>query len=143
MTIFEKKRSSAGLQPRLCALAVVLMATAPVAGQSRTPWGDPDLQGVWSIATITPFERPATLADKAQLTEQEELCFRGEGITQGDVVVGEVLRVRIGVAQLVELEPREEEARHEGVSAIVGEHALDLALEGRGVAQTVALGLFA
>ena len=24
----------------------------------RTPWGDPDLQGVWSIATITPFERP-------------------------------------------------------------------------------------
>ena len=37
----------------------------------RTPWGDPDLQGVWSIATLTPFERPATLADKQVLTEQE------------------------------------------------------------------------
>src|SRR5262245_40275932 len=26
---------------------------------ARTPWGDPDLQGVWSSATRTPLERPA------------------------------------------------------------------------------------
>ena len=38
-----------------------------------------------------------------QLTEQEQLGFPGEGIAQGDVVVGEVLLVRIGVAELVEL----------------------------------------
>jgi hypothetical protein len=42
---------------------------------SRTPWGDPDLQGVWSIATITPFERPSALAGKQQLTEQEAAEF--------------------------------------------------------------------
>jgi len=39
--------------------------------QPRTPDGQPDLQGVWTNATITPFERPARFADKAFLTEQE------------------------------------------------------------------------
>jgi hypothetical protein len=37
----------------------------------RTPWGHPDLQGVWSTATITPLERPAELAGKAFFTEEE------------------------------------------------------------------------
>jgi hypothetical protein len=37
----------------------------------RTPDGRPDLQGNWSFANITPFERPANLADKAVLTELE------------------------------------------------------------------------
>jgi hypothetical protein len=37
----------------------------------RTPWGDPDLQGLWSNSTITPLERPGTLAAKAFLTEEE------------------------------------------------------------------------
>ena len=26
---------------------------------AKTPWGDPDLQGVWDYKTITPLERPA------------------------------------------------------------------------------------
>jgi hypothetical protein len=38
---------------------------------ARTPDGQPDLQGVWTNATITPFERPAELGNKAYLTEQE------------------------------------------------------------------------
>jgi hypothetical protein len=37
----------------------------------RTADGQPDLQGVWTNPTITPFERPANLAGKAFLTEQE------------------------------------------------------------------------
>ena len=37
----------------------------------RTPDGQPDLQGVWTNATITPFERPAALANKPFLTEAE------------------------------------------------------------------------
>ena len=47
--------------------------TLPLAGQAprRTPWGDPDLQGLWTNATITPFERPAELSGKPVLTEQE------------------------------------------------------------------------
>jgi hypothetical protein len=46
-----------------------------VAGQTqtalRTPNGQPDIQGIWSFATLTPFERPAELAAKEFFTEQE------------------------------------------------------------------------
>ena len=38
---------------------------------SRTPWGDPDLQGIWNFATSTPLERPAELGEKAVLSEAE------------------------------------------------------------------------
>ena len=31
----------------------------------RTPWGDPDLQGVWDFRTITPLERPAEMATRS------------------------------------------------------------------------------
>ena len=37
----------------------------------RTPDGQPDLQGVWTNATLTPLERPAAMGAKAFLTEQE------------------------------------------------------------------------
>ena len=38
---------------------------------TRTPWGDPDLQGVWDYRTITPLERPTNLAGREFLTEAE------------------------------------------------------------------------
>jgi hypothetical protein len=58
---------------------MVLIAPAYLAGQAanknwtptHTPDGQPDLQGVWTNATITPFERPAELAGKPFLTEKE------------------------------------------------------------------------
>ena len=37
----------------------------------RTPDGHPDLQGIWSNATITPFERPRELGGKEFFTEEE------------------------------------------------------------------------
>jgi len=37
----------------------------------RTPWGAPDIQGIWSSNTITPLERPAKYADREFLTDQE------------------------------------------------------------------------
>jgi len=65
-------------------LSAVLCAVAPVFAQNavkpqvrkawtqgRTPDGQPDIQGVWTNATITPFERPADLASKATLTPEE------------------------------------------------------------------------
>ena len=62
-------------------IAVVLLAPAPVAAQDptaaadpaafRTPWGDPDLQGIWSYATITPLQRPSELAGRELLTDEE------------------------------------------------------------------------
>ena len=41
----------------------------------RTPDGQPDLQGLWSNATLTPFERPKELAGKPFFTEQEAVAF--------------------------------------------------------------------
>ena len=37
----------------------------------RTPWGHPDLTGIWTNSTITPIERPDDLGDKAFFTEEE------------------------------------------------------------------------
>ena len=37
----------------------------------RTPWGDPDLQGLWSNQTSTPLERPAALQGKETLSQEE------------------------------------------------------------------------
>ena len=37
----------------------------------RTPDGHPDLQGVWANNSATPLERPETLADKIELTDEE------------------------------------------------------------------------
>ena len=37
----------------------------------RTPWGDPDLQGVYDYQSLIPMQRPAELAGKATLTPGE------------------------------------------------------------------------
>ncbi len=60
----------------LASFVVVLLVPDLASGQAatalmRTPDGQPDLQGVWTNATITPFERPPALAGKAFLTEAE------------------------------------------------------------------------
>ena len=39
--------------------------------QTKTSWGDPDLQGVWSYATTTPLQRPDTAGGKTVLTDEE------------------------------------------------------------------------
>ncbi len=54
-------------------IALIMLATAGAKGQDapRTPWGDPDLQGTYTNKTITPLERPAELADKEFLTDEE------------------------------------------------------------------------
>jgi len=38
----------------------------------HTAWGDPDLQGVYTFATQTPFQRPVALGDKDHYTEAEQ-----------------------------------------------------------------------
>jgi len=55
----------------------VVVAALPVAAQKwtppRTPWGDPDLQGLWPVVEMlsVPIERPAELGMKARLTDEE------------------------------------------------------------------------
>ena len=53
-------------------IAFVCLAPRPAAGQAppRTPWGDPDLQGIWTGSTLTPLERPRDLAGEEFLTEE-------------------------------------------------------------------------
>jgi hypothetical protein len=51
--------------------ALLLAQTAKKWVAPRTPDGQPDLQGVWTNPTITPFERPADLAAKAVLSKDE------------------------------------------------------------------------
>ena len=47
--------------------------STPVAAQTvpQTPWGRPDLQGIYDYWTFTPLERPAEFADRDVLTAEE------------------------------------------------------------------------
>ena len=71
-------------------IALVSLVTIPLAGQGptaawkakttaatktwtppRTPWGDPDVQGLWNFVTNTPLERPSALGERQVLTDEE------------------------------------------------------------------------
>ena len=63
------------------AAALAWLAALPAAAQPspaaetwnvpRTSWGDPDLQGIWTNATLTPVERPESLAATEVLSTEE------------------------------------------------------------------------
>ena len=59
--------------PVFCLSPGAVAGQAPATGDAtfRTPWGDPDLQGIWSYATITPLQRPGDLAGREFLTAEE------------------------------------------------------------------------
>ncbi len=72
-------------------LAVVALAPTFAAAQSinrtappRTPWGHPDLQGIWNNSTLTPLERPEELAGKEFLTEEEAAGLEQETIDRNE-----------------------------------------------------------
>ena len=81
-----------------CAIALVatillaLLTAAPLAGQTasnpaggdavkeqgnaewtlpRTAWGDPDLRGTWSYASLTPLQRPAAFSSQDRFTPEQ------------------------------------------------------------------------
>ena len=62
--------------------------TKPVPAKSytapRTPDGQPDMQGVWSNAVLTPLERPAELKDKEFFTQEEAAAYIKRTIEQGN-----------------------------------------------------------
>ncbi len=48
----------------------------------RTPDGRPDLQGIWTNATLTPLERPRSLGDRRYLTEAEAASLEVQAETR-------------------------------------------------------------
>jgi len=76
-----RNRLLASLGVLVAAIAVGLVL--PVAGQApkkysapKTPWGDPDLQGVWNDATSTPLQRPGAVGEKGVLNDEEAQEFQ-------------------------------------------------------------------
>jgi hypothetical protein len=57
-------------------------AGRPATFAGRTPWGDPDLQGIWNYGTMTPLERSREYADKATLSEEEAAAYERQTLAR-------------------------------------------------------------
>ena len=68
----------------LAALAPVGAAAQDSAETPRTPWGAPDLQGVWDFRSITPMERPDDQADQEFLTAEEAARLEQETLQRNE-----------------------------------------------------------
>jgi hypothetical protein len=75
----------------VAAQAPVGSGTAP-ASAPKTPWGEPDLQGIWTDETDTPFQRPAKYADQEFFTpaqraelDRERSALLGRRATDRDL----------------------------------------------------------
>jgi hypothetical protein len=90
--------------PRFLALlgALALIATAADQGKwtpPKTPWGDPDIQGIWPGNMGVPMQRPENLGTRATLTD-EEFAKRKEQIqkqTQADQQDFSTSDTRVGI----------------------------------------------
>ena len=56
-------------------LVILLSTTTLLNAHDKTPWGDPDIQGIWSNQSPTPVERPADLSGKETLSAEEAAEF--------------------------------------------------------------------
>ena len=86
-------------EPWLVAV-VVCLGTGPAAAQTpwvvpRLPNGQPDLQGTWENNSATPLERPAELADKPLLSDDEVAALTARAAEifgpEADAVFGDSL----------------------------------------------------
>ena len=109
---------AAGLPGAL--LAAIAWATVPAAGQTdtpwpgleldggwtppRTPWGVPDLTGIWDSKSTTPLQRPEEYADREFLTDEEVAALDGDRLQleQSDEARGRDVRGERGTQADVE-----------------------------------------
>ncbi len=91
-----KERLNVSYLFQLAAVAVVMFVSAgcgdaerPVDTTSnatwtapKTPWGAPDLSGIWNSKTLTPLERPAKFADKEFLADEEIAAIESGNASQ-------------------------------------------------------------
>ena len=80
------------------AQAPAVSATAPVPAL-KTPWGEPDLQGIWTDEFDTPLQRPAKYADQEFFTEaqraeldKERSAILGRFATERELMAPTTLR---------------------------------------------------
>jgi len=55
-----------------------------------TPWGDPDLQGTWSYASLTPLQRPLRLEEKEFYTDAEAADINAQVVRERPLTPGVV-----------------------------------------------------
>jgi hypothetical protein len=67
-------------------------AKAPAAAVPTTPWGEPDLQGIWTVESDTPLQRPAKYANQEFFTEAQ----RAELDRERSALLGRDKRVERG-----------------------------------------------
>ena len=93
--------------PLFAAFGALAILAAPLASQTtarpadkrqnsalpRTPDGHPDLQGIWTNATLTPIERPASFAGKLNVSDADAAIYEkqqqdelqaGDGKSEGE-----------------------------------------------------------
>ena len=62
---------SLGVATAIATVMVLLQPAAGGQGPGDTPWGHPDLEGIWLDVYATPFERPAGVGDRELFTAAE------------------------------------------------------------------------
>ena len=65
----------------------------------RTPWGHPDLQGVWDYRTITPLQRSRDVGDREFFTDEEIAELEGRATDRMEKPPGEDAPVNLVHAQ--------------------------------------------
>ena len=75
-------------------IAVMALSAIPAAAQTapRTPWGQPDLQGIWDFRTITPLQRPEGLADQEFLTAEEAANLEQDSVDRNERLLNRAAR---------------------------------------------------
>ena len=63
--------ASALIVSALMILRPMEITVASEAAVPRTPWGEPDFQGIWTDETNTPLQRPARFANQEFFTEAQ------------------------------------------------------------------------
>ena len=76
----------------LAAVVAIVIATAATGAQTpkpysapRTPWGDPDLQGMWPGNVSAPLQRPANFGERGTLTDEEFAQRQAQARAQAEV----------------------------------------------------------
>ena len=62
----------------------------------RTPWGHPDLEGIWDSKTITPLERPAQSAGKEFLTDEEVAALERQAEARFSTAIENTAGITLG-----------------------------------------------